>query len=49
MKKREFSKKILVFMTVFVVAITVFSLVLMWQTKDTSPLAYLGKREPKTR
>lgn len=41
MKKREFSKKILVFMTVFVVAITVFSLVLMWQTKDTSPLAYL--------
>lgn len=41
MKKTEFSKKIIIFMTVFTVVITLFSLVLMWKTGDTSPLAYL--------
>ena len=41
MKKTEFSKKIIIFMTVFTVIITVYSLALMWKTGDTSPLAYL--------
>lgn len=41
MKKTEFSKKIIVFMTVFTVIITLFSLALMWKTGDASPLAYL--------
>lgn len=41
MKKTEFSKKILIFMTVFTVIITVYALVLMWKTGDTSGLAYL--------
>lgn len=41
MKKREFSKKIIIFMTVFTVIITIYSLILMWKTNDTSPLAYL--------
>lgn len=37
----EFSKKIIIFMTVFTVIITVYALALMWKTGDTSPLAYL--------
>lgn len=41
MKKAEFSKKIIIFMTVFTVIITAYSLALMWKTGDTSPLAYL--------
>ncbi len=41
MNKTEFSKKIIIFMTIFVVIITIYSLVLMWHTGDTSPLAYL--------
>ena len=41
MKKTEFSKKIIIFMTVFTVIITAYSLALMWKTGDTSPLAYL--------
>lgn len=41
MKKTEFSKKIIIFMTVFTVIITAYSLALMWKTEDTSGLAYL--------
>ena len=42
MKRRgEFSKRIIIFMTVFTLVITVFALALMWRTGDTSPLAYL--------
>ena len=41
MKKREFSKNIIIFMTIFTVIITIYSLILMWKTNDTSPLAYL--------
>ncbi|MBQ8005337.1 MAG: hypothetical protein IJ303_03390 [Clostridia bacterium] len=42
MKRRsEFSKRIIIFMTVFTLVITVFTLALMWRTGDTSPLAYL--------
>lgn len=37
----EFSKKIIIFMTVFTVIITAYALALMWRTGDTSPLAYL--------
>lgn len=37
----EFSKKIIIFMTVFTIVITVYALALMWRTGDTSPLAYL--------
>lgn len=40
-KKTEFSKKIIIFMTVFTLIITGFSLAIMWRTGDTSPLAYL--------
>ncbi len=41
MKKTEFSKKILIFMTVFTTVITIFTLAVVWRTGDTSPLAYL--------
>ncbi len=41
MKRTEFSKKIIVFITIFTVIITAFSLALMWKTGDTSPLSYL--------
>ena len=37
----EFSKKIITFMTVFTVLITLFTLAVVWRTGDTSPLAYL--------
>lgn len=40
-KKTEFSKKIIIFMTVFTIIITAFALALMWRTGDTSALAYL--------
>ncbi len=40
-KKSEFSKKIIIFMTVFTVIITAFTLAAVWRTGDTSPLAYL--------
>ena len=40
-KKTEFSKKIIIFMTVFILALTIYSLCLMWKTGDTSPLSYL--------
>ena len=41
MKRTEFSKKIIIFMTIFTVIITAYSLALMWRTGDTSGLAYL--------
>ena len=41
MKKTEFSKKIIIFMTIFTVAITAFTLIVVWRTEDTSPIAYL--------
>lgn len=40
-KKVEFSKIIFVGVSVLTVAITVFSCCLIWNTKDTSALAYL--------
>lgn len=40
-KKMEFSKLIFVAVSVLTVAITVFSCWMIWQTKDTSALAYL--------
>ena len=40
-KKIEFSKLIFFFVTFFIVLLTVFSLYMMWKTKDLTPLAYL--------
>lgn len=40
-KKMEFSKKIFYMMTVFTVAVIVYSMALMWKTNDSSALAYL--------
>lgn len=40
-KKFEFSKLIFFFVTFFIVLLTVFSFIMMWQTKDLTPLAYL--------
>lgn len=40
-KRTEFSKKIIIFMTFFTLAITLYALALMWKTGDTSGLAYL--------
>ena len=40
-KKIEFSKLIFFFVTFFIVILTVFSLYMMWKTKDLTPLAYL--------
>lgn len=40
-QRPEFSKQIMIFMTVFTVLITLYTLILMWRTSDTSPLAYL--------
>lgn len=39
--RMEFSKKILVVMALVTFAIITFSCVLMWVTRDTTPLAYL--------
>ena len=39
-KKIEFSKLIFFFVTFFIVLLTVFSLYMMWKTKDLTPLAY---------
>ena len=41
MNKMEFSKKIIIFTSIFTIFVTVFSIVLMWKTNDTSGLAYL--------
>ena len=40
-KKFEFSKLIFFFVTFFIVLLTVFSFIMMWQTKDLTQLAYL--------
>lgn len=39
--KMEFSKKIFIGVTFGVIVVTLFSFVLMWVTKDVSPLVYL--------
>jgi hypothetical protein len=39
--KREFSKIILIVVSIFTFGITVFSCVMIWRTEDLSPLAYL--------
>ena len=41
MKKREFSKKIFIGVTLGVVLISIFSCVMVWKTNDTSVLSYL--------
>lgn len=41
MKKREFSKRILVMVALATAAIVVAAFVLMWRTGDTSALAYI--------
>lgn len=40
-RKMEFSKKIFVGIAVATTAIVIFSLVIVWRTGDTSPLAYI--------
>jgi len=40
-KKIEFSKIIFIGVSVVTIAITVFSCLIIWQTKDTTALAYL--------
>lgn len=40
-KKIEYSKRIVAIVLSFCIVVTVFAMVLMWVTKDTSPLAYL--------
>ena len=40
-KNMEFSKKILLFVGAINVIVIAFSIVLMWRTMDTTPLAYL--------
>lgn len=37
----EFSKKIIIFISVFSVFVSVFSIILMWRTGDLSALSYL--------
>lgn len=39
--KREFSKTILMFIGAVTVVVTAFTLIMIWRTKDLSPLAYL--------
>jgi len=41
MKKTEFSKLIFIGVSVLTVAVTLFSCFMIWETKDTSALAYL--------
>ena len=40
-KKREFSKVILACVGAVTLAVTVFTLAIVWKTGDTTPLAYL--------
>ena len=40
-KKYEFSKLIFIGVSIFTVFITLFSCFMIWETKDTSALAYL--------
>ncbi len=39
--KTEFSKKILIAVTIATILIVIASFVLMWQTRDLSPLSYI--------
>lgn len=39
--KTEFSKKIFIFVAAVTVVVTAFSLYMVWETKDLSPLTYL--------
>lgn len=41
MRKPEFSKLIMVVVGAVTIAVTAFTLVMVWKTNDTSPLAYL--------
>lgn len=40
-KKREFSKRILIFAGAVTLIVTAFTLIMVWRTNDLSPLAYL--------
>lgn len=40
-RKTEFSKKILIVIAISTILIVIFSLIVVWKTKDTSPLAYI--------
>lgn len=40
-KKYEFSKIILIAVSVLTLSVTIFTLVIVWRSEDTSPLAYL--------
>lgn len=40
-RKMEFSKKIFAGIAIATIAIVIFSLVIVWRTGDTSPLAYI--------
>lgn len=39
--KMEFSKKIFIFVAVVTVVVTAFTMYMVWETKDISPLIYL--------
>ena len=39
--KMEFSKKIFIFVAAVTVVVTAFTMYMVWETKDISPLAYL--------
>lgn len=39
--KIEYSKRVVAIVLSFCIVVTIFAMVLMWVTKDTSPLAYL--------
>lgn len=41
MKKTEFSKKICIFIGAVTVLVTAFTMYMIWETKDLSPLMYL--------
>lgn len=41
MKKLEFSKLIMLVVGAVTIAVTAFTLLIVWKTNDTSPLAYL--------
>jgi len=41
MKKYEFSKLIFIGVSIFTIFITLFSCFMIWETKDTTALAYL--------
>lgn len=41
MKKTEFSKRILIFAGAVTILVTAFTMYMIWETKDLSPLMYL--------